>query len=137
MQLFFVMEGEMALSLTQIEDDVQILAWGRWARPRIDRMLGTKPQGWTWLVAEGTGWGDQDAAPPPAAYAPEEYCAAVDKMIASMGPETVAVMVSLYCYRRSLNAVARASSMSKQKVMQMRDCALNRIYGALYLKNIA
>lgn len=127
----------MALSVTQLEDGVAILAWGRWARPRIDRMLGAKAPGWTWLVAEGAGWGDQEPAAVPAPYAPEEYCEALDKMIASMGPETVAVMVALYCYRRSLSSVARASRMSKQKVIQVRDCALNRLYGALYLKNIA
>lgn len=127
----------MALSVSQLEDDVQIHSWGRWARPRVDRMLGAKTPGWTWLVPHGAGWGEKDPAPAPPPFAPEEYCEALDRMIASMGAETVAVMVALYCYRRSLSFVAGASGLSKQKVIQIRDCALNRIYGALYLKNIA
>lgn len=127
----------MALSVRQIEDDIQIHAWGRWARPRIDRMLGAKAPGWTRLVAEGAGWGDQEPAAVPAPYAPEEHCERLDRMIASMGPQTVAVLVALYCYGRSLNDVARQCRLSNRKVMQIRDCALNMLYGALYLKNIA
>lgn len=127
----------MALSVRQIEDDIQIHAWGRWARPRLDRMLGVRSAPWVDLLRAGSGWpapaGARDYAP----RAPEEHCERLDRMIASMGPQTVAVLVALYCYGRSLNDVARQCRLSNRKVMQIRDCALNMLYGALYLKNIA
>lgn len=126
----------MTMTVRQLEDAVQIHAWGRWARPRIGRMLGTKAPAWTWVVPAGSGWGEtqsSDVFP----HASDEHCEAVDRMIASMGQETVAVMVALYCYRRSLNAVAKAAGLNNRRVMQLRDCALNQIYGAMYLKNIA
>jgi hypothetical protein len=127
----------VSVTVTKIEDDIQIMAWGQWARPRIERMLGAKSPGWVELVKSGAGWADKESPPPVYARAPDEYCEALDRMIAAMGPDVVRVMVALYCFRRSLNAVSRASGMSKQRVMQLRDSALNQLYGALYLKNIA
>lgn len=126
----------MAVTVTKIEDDVMIMAWGQWARPRIERMLGAGRPGWAELVPRGTGWADDAPARYPYTRASDEYCEALDRMIAAMGPDVVRVMVALYCFRRSLNAVCRASGMSKQRVMQLRDCALNQLYGALYLKNV-
>lgn len=127
----------MAVTLTKIEDDVRIMAWGQWARPRIDRMLGAGCSAWAQLVPRGLGWADDMAHGPSYTHASDEYCEAVDRMIASMGPDVIRVLVALYCYRISLNAVSRNSGMSKQKVMQVRDSALNQLYGALYLKNLS
>lgn len=125
------------MNVTKMEDDIGIWSWGQWAQPRLDRMMGVKGSGLAELIKQGSGWGDAAPSYSPPPRLPEEYCENLDRMIAAMGPEVVRVMVALYCYRMSLRGVARAARLSHHQVGQVRDSALNQLYGALFLQRLA
>lgn len=118
---------EQKITTMSLEDDIQIRAWGCWARPRIERELGVKAPGWSKLVK--SGYRVASASPD----IDESYALHLDAIIAALPERYRRTLVGLYVYGLSGHRLSAVYRESRRSIEQDRDAALNMIYGALKL----
>lgn len=113
------------------EDMAEILmlpSWGRVRRENPDRLLGYSRQIWQELYDSGYQEEPEEAPPPPIS---EDHADLLDREILKLERDLQKTLIALYVRGKSLNAAPRVLGKSRHAVIQDRDAAINRLYGAL------